>query len=163
MTRSHETGPRHTDGQLRRLANRQRRITSDHLGRGTREAAQWGPARHPSKVVQAGPAQRRVTAAQGNAELPERPRDEGICDYRFTEGDGRKGPPAGNKAGCNRTNTPHSMSMQRKAKSNQTPQTHTRSARQAETTSSEGRARPRIGVRLAARVAMHAPDRHRDA
>jgi hypothetical protein len=42
------------------------------------EAAQWGPARHPSKVVQTGPAQTRVTAAQGDAELPERPRDEGV-------------------------------------------------------------------------------------
>jgi hypothetical protein len=51
--------------------------------------------------------------------------------YRFTERDGRKGPPAGNKARFNRTNTPHSKAMQRKAKPNQTPQTHTRAARQA--------------------------------
>jgi hypothetical protein len=122
---------------------------------------QRGPARHPSKVVQAGPAQRRVTAAQGNAELPERPRDEGISREArapgldrvvsqgtkqrqrkgpeaperrvniFAERDGRKGSPAGNKARCNRTNTPHSKAMQRKAKPNQTPQTHTRGARQA--------------------------------
>jgi hypothetical protein len=54
-----------------------------------------------------------------------------VSDDRFTERDGRKGPPAGNKARCNRTNTPHSKSMQRKAKPNQTPQTHTRGARQA--------------------------------
>jgi hypothetical protein len=50
---------------------------------------------------------------------------------RFTERDGGKGPPAGNKARCNRTNTPHSKAMQRKAKPNQTPQTHTWGARQA--------------------------------
>jgi hypothetical protein len=31
-------------------------------------------------------------------------------NYIFTERDGRKGPPAGNKARCNRTNTPHSKS-----------------------------------------------------
>jgi hypothetical protein len=49
----------------------------------------------------------------------------------FTERDGSKGPPAGNRARCNRTNTPHSKAMQRKAKPNQTPQTHTRGSRQA--------------------------------
>jgi hypothetical protein len=65
----------------------------------------------------------------------------------FTERDGRKGPPAGNKAKCNRTNTPHSKATRRKAKPNQNPQTHTRGARQASTTSAEGRARPRIGAR----------------
>jgi hypothetical protein len=81
----------------------------------------------------------------------------------FTERDGRKGPPAGNKAECNRTNTPHSKATQRKAKPNQKPQTHTQGARQAQTTSAEGRARPRIGARPAARVATFAPDRHRDA
>jgi hypothetical protein len=48
-----------------------------------------------------------------------------------TERDGRKGPPAGNKARCNRTNTPHSKAMRRKAKPNQTPQTHTWGASQA--------------------------------
>jgi hypothetical protein len=31
--------------------------------------------------------------------------------YRFTERDGRKGPPAENKARCNRTNTPHSKAV----------------------------------------------------
>jgi hypothetical protein len=41
----------------------------------------------------------------------------------FTERDGRKGPPAGNKARCDRTNTPHSKATQRKAKPNQTPTT----------------------------------------
>jgi hypothetical protein len=50
---------------------------------------------------------------------------------KFAEKDGRKGPPAGNKARRNRTNTPHSKAMQRKAKPNQTPQTHARGARQA--------------------------------
>jgi ankyrin repeat protein len=51
--------------------------------------------------------------------------------YRFTERDGRKGPPAGNKAKCNCTNTPHSKTTRRKAKPNQKPQTHTRGERQA--------------------------------
>jgi hypothetical protein len=86
-----------------------------------------------------------------------------LCEYKITERDGRKGPPAGNKAKCSRTNTPHSKATQRKAKPNQTPQTHTRGARQAETTSAEGRARPHIGVQPAARVATYAPGRHRDA
>jgi hypothetical protein len=31
--------------------------------------------------------------------------------YRFTERDGRKGPPAENIARCNRTNTPHSKGV----------------------------------------------------
>jgi hypothetical protein len=31
--------------------------------------------------------------------------------YRFTYRDGRKGPPVGNKARCNRTNTPHSKAL----------------------------------------------------
>jgi hypothetical protein len=44
------------------------------------------------------------------------------AEYRFIERDGRKGPPAGNKAKCNRTNTPHSKATQRKAKPNQTTQ-----------------------------------------
>jgi hypothetical protein len=86
-----------------------------------------------------------------------------LCENILTERDGRKGPPAGNKARCDHTNTPHSKAMQREAKPNQKPQTHTRGARQAQTTSAEGRARPRIGVRPAARVATYAPDRHRDA
>jgi hypothetical protein len=51
--------------------------------------------------------------------------------WRFALRDGRKGPPAENKARCNRTNTPHSKAMQRKAKPNQKPQTPTRGARQA--------------------------------
>jgi hypothetical protein len=49
----------------------------------------------------------------------------------FTERDGKKGPPAGNKAKCNCTNTPHSRATRRKAKPNQKPQTHTRGKRQA--------------------------------
>jgi hypothetical protein len=62
------------------------------------------------------------------------------CVYRFTQRDGRKGPPAGNKARCNRTNTPRvaclpcyvrSKATQRKAKPNQTRKTHTRGTRQA--------------------------------
>jgi hypothetical protein len=61
---------------------------------------------------------------------------------------------AGNKARCNRTNTPHSKATHCKAKPNHAPQTHTRSATQASTTSAEGRARPRIGVRPAARVVI---------
>jgi hypothetical protein len=52
-------------------------------------------------------------------------------EYRFTERDGRKGPPAGNKAKCNCTNTPHGKATRRKAKPNQKPQTHTRGKRQA--------------------------------
>jgi hypothetical protein len=44
----------------------------------------------------------------------------------------RKGPSAGNKVTCNCTNKPHSKATQRKAKPNQTPQTHTRGPRQAE-------------------------------
>jgi hypothetical protein len=64
---------------------------------------------------------------------------------------------------CNRTYMPQSKAMQRKAKPNQTPHTHTSGARQAETFSAEGRVRPRIGVRPAARVATYAPERHRDA
>jgi hypothetical protein len=83
--------------------------------------------------------------------------------FTFTERDGRKGPPAGNKAKCHCTNTPHSRATRREAKPNQKPQTHTRGKRQASTTSAEGRARPRIGARPAARVATYAPDRHRDA
>jgi hypothetical protein len=67
-----------------------------------------------------------------------------------TERDGRKGPPAGNKAKCNRTNTPQSKAPQLKSKPTQTPQSHRRGARQAQA-SAEGRARPRIGVRPAAR------------
>jgi hypothetical protein len=78
-THPHEAGSRHTHTcQPRRPVNRQPRTTSDNLGRGTRKAAQSGPARQPSKVEQAGPAQRRVTATQGDAELPERPQDEGV-------------------------------------------------------------------------------------
>jgi hypothetical protein len=41
----------------------------------------------------------------------------------FTERDGRQGPPAGNKAKCNCTNTPLSKATQHKAKPNQTPTT----------------------------------------
>jgi hypothetical protein len=67
------------------------------------------------------------------------------------------------KARCNRTNTPHSKATRRKAKPNEKPQTPTRGARQASTSSVEGRARPRTGARPAARVATYAPDRHRDA
>jgi hypothetical protein len=52
------------------LSNRQPRTTSDLLSRGAREAAQWGLARRPSEIVQAGPAQGRLAAAQGDAELP---------------------------------------------------------------------------------------------
>jgi hypothetical protein len=44
---------------------------------------------------------------------------------------GRKGPPAEKKARRNRTNTPHSKAMQRKAKPNQKHQTHTQGKRQA--------------------------------
>jgi hypothetical protein len=47
-----------------------KQATSDHCGRWTREAAQRGPARHRSKVMQAGLAQRRVAVAQGDTELP---------------------------------------------------------------------------------------------
>jgi hypothetical protein len=54
-----------------------------------------------------------------------------VCKNIFTERDGRKGPPAGNKAECNRTNTPHSKATRHKAKPNQKPQTHTRGERQA--------------------------------
>jgi hypothetical protein len=36
--------------------------------------------------------------------------------YMSTERDGTKGPPAGNKAKCNCTNTPHSKAARRKAK-----------------------------------------------
>jgi hypothetical protein len=54
-------------------------------------------------------------------------------EYIFTERNGRKGPPAGNKAKRNGTNTPHSKATRRKAKPNQEPQTHTRGARQAAT------------------------------
>jgi hypothetical protein len=44
------------------------------------------------------------------------------CYYdKCTERDGRKGPPAGDKARCNRTNSPHSKATQRKAKPNQHP------------------------------------------
>jgi hypothetical protein len=52
-------------------------------------------------------------------------------EYRCTERDGGKGPPAENKAGCNRTDTPHSKATQRKAKPNKKPQTHTQGERQA--------------------------------
>jgi DNA-nicking Smr family endonuclease len=55
------------------------------------------------------------------------------------------------------------MATQRKAKPNQTRQTHTRGPRQALTISAEGRARPRIGARPAARVATYEPDRHKNA
>jgi hypothetical protein len=77
--------------------------------------------------------------------------------------DGRKGPPAGSNARCNRTNTPHSKATQCKAKPNETPQTHTRGARQAKTTSAKGRARQRVGARPAPRVATYVPDRQSDA
>jgi hypothetical protein len=83
--------------------------------------------------------------------------------YAFTKKDGRKGPPAGNKARCNRSNTPHSKAMQCKAKPNQTPQTNTRGARQPDKTSAETRARLRIGIRPAALVATYTPNRHMDA
>jgi hypothetical protein len=60
-----------------------------------------------------------------------------ILYYRFTERDGRKGPPAGNKARCNRTNTTHSKVTQRedgrkgppagnKARCNRTNTTHSK-------------------------------------
>jgi hypothetical protein len=39
----------------------------------------------------------------------------------------KKGLPAGNKARCNRTNTPYAT----QSEANQTPQTHTRGVRQA--------------------------------
>jgi hypothetical protein len=45
--------------------------------------------------------------------------------------DGRKGPAAGNKARCDRINTPHSKATPRKAKPNQTQQTRRRGAKQA--------------------------------
>jgi hypothetical protein len=78
-TLPHQTGSRHTHrGQPRRPSNRQPRTTSDYLGRVTREATQLGPAGRPSEGVQAGPAQGRVAVAQGDAEPPERPRDEGV-------------------------------------------------------------------------------------
>jgi hypothetical protein len=82
--------------------------------------------------------------------------------YQFSERDGTKGPPAGNKARCNCTNTPQSKATRHKAKPNQTPRTHRRGARHAWTISANGRARPGIGVRPAARFVMYAPDRHRD-
>jgi hypothetical protein len=72
----------------------------------------------------AGGSASRTLAARGSQALY-------VKVYFCTERDGRKGPPAGNKARCNRTNTPHSKAMQRKAKPNQKPQTHTRGARQA--------------------------------
>jgi hypothetical protein len=68
------------------------------------------------------------------AGAPRRPKDRAAFTHRqkhiFTERDRRKGPPAENKARCNRTNTPHSKATQRKAKPNQKPQTHTQGKRQ---------------------------------
>jgi hypothetical protein len=64
---------------------------------------------------------------------------------------------------CNCTYKAQSQAMKRKAKLNNKPKTHTRGSKQAETTLGEGRARTRTGVRPEARIAMHAPDRHRDA
>jgi hypothetical protein len=75
----HETSSRHNHTcQPRRPSNRQQRTTSDHLGRGTREAAQRGPARHPNQDIQDGPARTRLTTAHGDAELPQRSRGEGV-------------------------------------------------------------------------------------
>jgi hypothetical protein len=108
-------------------------------------------------------ARRQLFGPLATATVGRTERRKAQQNNRFTERDGRKGPPAENKARCNRTNTPHSKATRRKAKLNQKPQTHTRGARQALTTSAEGRARPRIGARPAARVATYAPDRHRDA
>jgi hypothetical protein len=54
-------------------------------GRGTREAVQRGPAAHQSDGVQAGPAKGRGAAAQGEAELLQRPRE--LAKYEFTERD----------------------------------------------------------------------------
>jgi hypothetical protein len=89
--------------------------------------------------------------------------DGSLPQHRFSKRDGRKGPPAGNKARCKRTYTAQSKATKHKAKPNQKSKTHTWGAKQALTTSVEGRARPRIGVPPAARVATYTPDRHRDA
>jgi hypothetical protein len=56
-----------------------------------------------------------------------------------------------------------SKATQRNAEPNKKPQTHTLGAKQAQTTSVEGQAKTRIGVRPAACVATYAPDQHRDA
>jgi hypothetical protein len=68
----------------------------------------------------------RQTEPEGNEQI------RSLCNIYKTKIDGRKGPQAMNKSRCNRINTPHSKATQRKAKPNQTPQTHTRGARQAE-------------------------------
>jgi hypothetical protein len=102
-----------------------KQATADHLGRGTR-GPQRGPARHPSKVVQAGPA-------QGHECTPTRAairRQPGGCS--FTERGGIKGPPAGDKTRCNHTHEPQSKATQREAKPNQKPQTPTQGAKQAQ-------------------------------
>jgi hypothetical protein len=59
----------------------------------------------------------------------------------FTERDGRKGPPAGDKTGRNRKRTPQSEATQRKAKPKQKRQTHTWGAKHGSIKSAEGRAR----------------------
>jgi hypothetical protein len=76
----------------------------------------------------------------------------GLYIYRFTERDGGKGPPARIKTRTKR--------MQSEAK----PRTlHPHTGRMECLNSGEGRARPRIGVRPAARVAKYAPEQHEDA
>jgi hypothetical protein len=89
----------------------------------------------PTPGPQASPSPRqRIPGPQGSTcPRVHMQRTQPFCyaQYMLTKRDGRKGPPAGNKAKCNCTNTPHSRATRRKAKPNQKPQTHTRGERQA--------------------------------
>jgi hypothetical protein len=69
--------------------------------------------------------------------------------YICTESDVRTGPPAGDKPRGNLTHTAQSKTTQRKAK--RKPKTHTRGAKQTETTAAEGWARPRTLTIMASR------------
>jgi hypothetical protein len=92
---------------------------------------------------------------QGRGCVPGRPQTQ-----TFTERDGTKGPPPGNKTRLNRTYTTQSKATQRKAKP-RTQNSHTGHTKQASTTSVKGWARPHIRVRPAARIATYAPDRRK--
>jgi hypothetical protein len=72
----HETHPhRSAKGTVKQATVDNRKTTS---AKGRERPCNGGLARHPSEGVQARAAQGRVAVAQGDAELPERPRDEGV-------------------------------------------------------------------------------------
>jgi hypothetical protein len=160
-----QTGPRPTHTcQPGQPHNRQPRTTPDHLGRGTREAAQRGPAALHRPGCKAARQDTQVRAYK-----PDRPRDAlprhrvtpSSVKYSFAVRDGRTGLPAGSKTRRNRTYTAQRKATQCESKPNQkqnpTHGAQNRPRRNARTRSTQGRAaRPgQSSPRAALKVFSH--------